>query len=104
MSTTKPVAPPNVSQNQQLMLNLALKMNSGLVAAGLVSLLVARRAGGRLFITGAGAGAGVGYAWCQNDFYLKDPKSTQLPRSFQSEFDRCWQVAAEKVPSFAKFK
>ena len=68
----KAIASSSMSENQRLMLNLALKTNFGLVCSGILSLLLARKSGGRLFITGIGTGTGFGYAWCQNDVYLKD--------------------------------
>lgn len=95
---------PIVSENQRLALNIALKTGFGFSLGGISALLLARKAGGRLFITGIATGAGLGYAWCQNDMYLKDPKLCSIPISFQNEFDEYWKRAAAKVPSFAKFK
>ena len=100
-----PVDPiPPLSVNQRLALNLTLKSTFGLVSSGLLSLLVARRAPSRMFVTGLGAGMGLGYGWCQNDSYLKDPKSTELPHTLQGEFDKYWGRAASAVPSFARFR
>jgi len=93
-------------QNQRLMLNLGLKMNVGLIASGLVSMLVFKRTGSRAFMTGIGAGSGLGYAWCENDFYLKDPKlnDKMIPKSLESEISKYWKKVDNMVPNFAKFK
>jgi hypothetical protein len=99
MSTT-----PVASTNQQLLVNLGLKAGTGVLVGGLMALLVARKPGPRLFITGLSSGAGLGYAWAQNDFHLKHPAVVTLPASPEAEFDRYWKIAASKVPDFAKFK
>lgn len=93
-----------LSVNQRLALNMGLKTQAGLVLSGLASLLLARRAGTRLLLTGLGTGWGAGYAWCQNDYYLKDPASTQLPLSLESEVDKYYQMINQSIPSFLKFK
>ena len=94
-----------LSENQRLILNLGIKTTVGIVSSGLLSLLVARRSVSRLFVTGLGTGFGMGYGWCQNDFYLKNPtQSVGLPESFQAEFDRYWKKASGSIPDFAKFK
>jgi hypothetical protein len=107
--SAKPVVVPKTeaapsSVNERLMLNVALKATVGLAASGLISVLALRGSGGRLFLTGLGTGGGLGYAWCQNDMFLKDNKSVELPLSIQTEFDRYWSRAGEMVPNFAKFK
>ena len=107
MSSTKPIAeqPQQPSTtNERLMMNLGIKGGIGLVSAGVISLLVARKSCSRMFVTGMGSGLGLGYAWCQNDVFLKDPKAIELPKDFQSEFDRAWKKASSYVPEFAKFK
>ena len=87
------------------MMNLGIKGSLGLVSSGIISLLVARNSASRMFLTGLGSGLGLGYAWCQNDAFLKDPKSlVDLPKDFQTEFDIAWKKAASYVPDFAKFK
>ena len=90
--------------NQRLMLNLGLKGSVGLVSAGLLSVIVARRSCSRWFTAGLGAGVGVGYAWCQNDLFLKDPKLVDLPTGFEAEFNKVWNKTSGYVPEFAKFK
>lgn len=92
------------SVNERLALNVAMKGAIGLTAAGLVSMLALRGAGARLFVTGLGTGSGLGYAWCQNDVFLRDNKAMALPMSVQQEFDKYWTQAASLVPDFAKFK
>ena len=111
MSSSTPVkkntaAPSAVlsSINEQLALNVAMKATLGAAACGLVSLLALRGAGPRLFLTGLGTGSGLGYAWCQNDVFLKDNKAVTLPVSIQHEFDKYWSQASNMVPDFAKFK
>lgn len=95
-------SPP--ASTQQLLLNLGLKTSAGLVAGGLVSLLVARRSCSRLFVTGLAAGSGFGYAWSQNDVHLRHPDLVALPVSAEVEWDRYWRSAAQHVPDWAKFK
>jgi hypothetical protein len=93
-------------QNQRLLLNLGLKMNVGLIGSGILSMLIFKRAGSRAFLTGIGGGSGFGYAWCQNDFYLKDPKINDalIPKSIEGEFQKYWSKVNGLVPDFAKFK
>ena len=98
------VPAPAGSQNERLMLNVGIKAGLGLAASGLVSMLAFRGAGARLFMTGLGMGSGLGYAWCQNDLFLKDSSAVALPLSVQQEFDRYWARAGDLVPNFAKFK
>jgi len=92
------------STNQRLMLNLGLKGSVGLVSAGILSLLVARRSCTRWLVAGLGGGAGLGYGWCQNDMFLKDPKLVDLPTGFEAEFNKIWTKTSGFVPAFAKFK
>ena len=93
-----------LSVNQRLMLNLALKGGAGFALSGLTALVAFRRGGARLFLAGLGAGSGVGYAWAQNDLFLKDNKAVELPGSLEGEFDRYYRQAASMVPEFARFK
>ena len=103
--TPLPVAlKSDLSVNQRLMLNLALKGGVGVVASGLTALIAFRRGGSRLFAVGLGTGSGLGYAWAQNDFYLKHPQAVELPGTLEGEFDRYWSQAARMVPDFARFK
>ena len=85
---------------------MGIKMNVGLVSTGLVSMLVFKRGGSKAFFSGLGAGAGLGYGWCQNDFFLKDPKLNDalIPKSLDDEANRYWNAVSGWVPSFAKFK
>jgi hypothetical protein len=99
-STESVVSP----QTERLILNVGMKSAMGLAAAGIVSVLAFRGAGPRAFVAGLGMGSGLGYAWCQNDLFLKDNKAISLPLSMQQEFDKYWQNAAQMVPDFAKFK
>lgn len=92
------------SQTERLVLNVAIKSALGFATAGLVSVLALRGTGPRMFVTGLGMGSGLGYAWCQNDVFLKDNKAVALPLSLQHEFDKYWRDAGKLVPDFAKFK
>lgn len=95
---------PVARQNERLALNIAMKSSAGLAVSGLLSMLAFRGAGARLFVMGLGTGSGLGYAWCQNDVFLKNNTAVALPLSVQHEFDRYWAKAAEMIPNFAKFK
>jgi hypothetical protein len=104
MSQQPVVQPVPGSHNERLALNVGLKAGMGLAVSGLLSVIAFRSGGARLFMTGLGTGGGLGYAWCQNDLFLKGNPGVALPLSFKGEFDRYWAKASDMVPSFAKFK